>query len=238
MVSAALAPGVTREYFPGAMPVIAVPFAELAEDVFWGLLVIAQFSLLGTGVLGLAVKLARARGRERQQLKWFAYVVGMAVIAFLAGILIIGGGHLFPVFGVVPVAAALAILRHRLYDIDLVLNRTLVYGLLTAVLGLGYAVAVILLGRLLGRDSNLAVAGATLAVTVLFGPARRRIQAVVDRRFDRRRYDAGRTIDAFAARLRREVGLATVTSELLATAERTVGPSRVSLWLRPRAPRS
>jgi hypothetical protein len=111
--------------------------------------------------------------------------------------------------------------------------------LLTVLLGLGYAGAVLVLGQLAGRDRNsLAVAGATLAVAALFQPARRRIQAVVDRRFNRRRYDAARTVEAFSARLRDQIELDTLSAELLAGVEQTLEPTTVSLWLRPSALRS
>jgi hypothetical protein len=134
-------------------------------------------------------------------------------------------------------AVALAVLRYRLYDIDRIIHRTLVYGLVTAVLGLGYAGVVLVLGQLFGgvtRDPpSWAVAGATLAVAALFRPARRRIQQVVDRRFNRRRHDAARTIGAFSARLREQVDLATLSAELVAVVGQTMEPTTVSLWLRP-----
>ena len=120
---------------------------------------------------------------------------------------------------------------------DRIVSRTLAYGLLTVLLGGGYAGVVLGLGQLLGRDSPLVVATATLAVAAAFQPARHRIQAVVDRRFDRRRYDAARTIAAFSARLRQQVDLDTLTAELLGMVEQTMQPTQVSLWLRP-VPRS
>jgi hypothetical protein len=132
-----------------------------------------------------------------------------------------------------PLATGAAILRYRLYDLDRIISRTLAYGLLTLLLGGGYALAVLGLGQLLGQGSSLAVAGATLAVAVAFQPARRRIQQAVDRHFNRRRYDAARTIAGFSARLREEVDLDTLTAELLAVVEQTMQPTRVSLWLRP-----
>jgi hypothetical protein len=133
---------------------------------------------------------------------------------------------------VLPVAVGAAILRYRLYDLDRIVSRTLAYGLLTLLLGGGYALVVLGLGQLLGRESPL-VAAATLAVAALFGPARRRIQGLVDRRFDRRRYDAANTIAAFSARLRQQIDLESLTGELRAVVEAAMQPTSVSLWLRP-----
>jgi hypothetical protein len=134
---------------------------------------------------------------------------------------------------------AVAVLRYRLYDIDRLINRTLVYGALTAVLGLGYAGAVLVLGQLFGGVTGdpptWAIAGATLAVAALFQPARRRIQTAVDRRFNRRKYDAAKTIEAFSARLREQIDLHTLSTELLAVVDQTMEPTHVSLWLRPSA---
>jgi uncharacterized membrane protein YbhN (UPF0104 family) len=136
-----------------------------------------------------------------------------------------------------PVAVGIAILRYRLYDIDRLINRTLVYGLLTAILGLGYAGIVLLLGQVFGgvggNPPSWAVAGATLAVAALFQPARRHIQAAVDRRFNRRKYNAAKTVDAFRARLRDEVDLDALSFELMAVVDQTMQPSQSSLWLRP-----
>jgi hypothetical protein len=126
-----------------------------------------------------------------------------------------------------------AILRYRLYDLDRIVSRTLSYGLLTLLLGGCYAVLVLGLSRLLGRDSRLVVAVATLAVAAAFQPARRRVQLAVDRRFNRRRYDAARTIEAFSTRLRAQVDLETLTAELLAVVNQTMEPTSASLWLRP-----
>jgi hypothetical protein len=134
---------------------------------------------------------------------------------------------------VLPLATGAAILRYRLYDLDRIISRTLAYGLLTVLLGLGYAVVVLGLGRLLPQDSSLVVAGATLAVAGAFQPARGRVQRAVDRRFNRRRYNAAQTIATFSARLREELDLDTLTGELLAVVEQTTQPTQVSLWLRP-----
>jgi hypothetical protein len=132
-----------------------------------------------------------------------------------------------------PLAAGAAILRYRLYDLDRIISRTVAYGLLTVLLGLGYAAVVLGLGRLLPEDSTLVVAGATLAVAAVFQPARRRVQAAVDRRFNRRRHDAGRIIEGFAARLRDQVDLDALHDELLAVVDQTMQPTQAWLWQRP-----
>jgi hypothetical protein len=141
-------------------------------------------------------------------------------------------------FAVLPVALGAAILRYRLYDLDHIISRTLTYGLLTLLLGGGYAVVVLGLGQRLGRDSSLVVAAATLAVAAVFQPARRRIQQAVDRRFNRRRHDTAQTIDAFSARLHQQIDLDTLTAELLGVVDQTMQPTQASLWLRPSHPAS
>jgi hypothetical protein len=141
-----------------------------------------------------------------------------------------------------PVAAGIPILRYRLYDIERLIARTVVYGLLTALLASVYAGAALVLGQLFGGltgdPPSWVVAGATLAVAALFQPARRRIQAVVDRRFNRRKYNAAKTVEAFSVRLRDEVDLDALTAELLVVVHQTIQPTRVSLWLRPSTPDS
>jgi hypothetical protein len=136
----------------------------------------------------------------------------------------------------VPLAVGAAVLRYRLYDLDRIVSRTLAYGLLTVLLGGGYAGAVLLLGQVLGgigdKPPSWAVAGATLALAAVFQPARRRVQRAVERRFNRGRYDAAKTIQAFSARLREQVDLDTLTTELLAVVEETMQPTQASLWLR------
>jgi hypothetical protein len=135
------------------------------------------------------------------------------------------------------VAIGIALLRYHLYDIDRLIRRTLVYGVLSALLGVVYAGTVLLLGQLFGgigaEPPSWVVAGATVAVAALFGPARHRIQQVVDRRFNRRRYDAVRTVEAFSTRLRHEVDLDTLSAELVVVVNQTVQPTRTWLWLRP-----
>ncbi len=188
----------------------------------------------------LVVRFRRARGAERQQLRWVAFaaaVVSLAAALVLAAMLTetpaLFGWGLGLCAGILPLAIGAAILRYRLYDLDRIISRTLAYGLLTVLLGGGYAGLVLGLGQLLGRHSSLVVAGATLAVAAAFQPARRRVQRAVDRRFNRRRYDAAQTIGAFSARLRQQVDLDTLSAELLGVVEQTMQPTSVSLWLRP-----
>ncbi len=187
----------------------------------------------------LVRRFRRGRGSERQQLRWLALAAALAPLvvlvtatAILIGQLAVAGWIIGLYLALLPLAIAAAIARYRLYDLDRIVSRTLAYGLLTLLLGGAYAAVVLGLGQLLGRDSSLVVAGATLAVAALFQPARRRIQDVVDRRFNRHRYDAARTIEAFSARLRQQVDLDTLTAELLAVVEQTMQPTQAWLWLR------
>ena len=194
--------------------------------------------LLVVGVASLVIRFRRSHGVERQQLKWFTYAGVLVLLAPLGSLSLPVLGNLpFVLVIALPIAVGIAVLRYRLYDIDRLINRTLVYGLLTASLGLLYAGAVLILGQLfggVGRDPpSWAVAGATLAIAALFQPARRRIQAAVDRRFNRRKYDTAKTVEAFSARLRDEVDLDTLSAELLAVVDQTMQPTRTSLWLRP-----
>jgi hypothetical protein len=186
----------------------------------------------------LVLRFRRSRGEERQQLKWFTYAGALVPLTWLADVLPAPVGDIVSAAPIVflPVAAGLAILRYRLYDIDRVINRTLVYGLLTVLLGAVYVAGVFGLGQLLNPvsgESALAVAASTLAVAALFQPARRRVQQAVDRRFNRRKYNTAKTIEAFSARLREQVDLDALSTEVLAVVDQTMEPTRVSLWLRP-----
>jgi hypothetical protein len=192
------------------------------------------------GAWSLVVRYRRAGGIERQQLRWLlvaAVPVAVAVAGLAAQALTGNQVDLDWLVGlclaVLPLGIGAAILRYRLYDLDRILSRTLTWGLLTLLLGGGYAAVVLVLGQLLGRDSSLVVAAATLAVWALFQPARRRLQAVVDRRFNRRRYDAAQTIERFSDRLHHQVDLEHLTVELLAVVEETMQPTQASMWLRP-----
>jgi len=193
----------------------------------------------------LVVRFRRAQGVERQQLRWVALAAALMVLAVpvvlapvaLESPILVNWVSAVWVM-VLPVAVGAAILRYRLYDLDRIISRTLAYGLLTLLLGGGYALVVLGLGQLLGRDSPLVVAAATLAVAAVFQPARRRVQAVVDRRFNRRRHDATRIIEAFGVRLRNQVDLDALHTELLGVVDQTMQPTQVSLWLRPPPPSS
>ena len=217
-----------------------------------GVLLVANQVALAVTTLAVVVaagslvgRFRRARGVERLQLRWVAlaaWLVAMAGVVVLAGLAVgvASASTLLSLavglcLAILPVATGAAVLRYRLYDLDRIISRTLAYGLLTLLLGAGYAAVALVLGQLAGRDSSLAVAGATLAVAALFQPARRRVQAAVDRRFNRRRHDAARLIEGFGARLRDQVDLDTLTSEVLAVATQTMQPTRASLWLRPPA---
>jgi hypothetical protein len=219
-----------------------VPDGPLAALATLGSIITLVGLLVAAG--SLVVRFRRARGIERLQLRWVtaaAALAGLAVAVILVTWATIGGAAQ-PLWEWVtgaylvalPLATAASILRYRLYDLDRIISRTLAYALLTVVLGGGYAAVALVLGQVLGRDSSLAVAGATLAVAATFQPARRRVQQGVDRRFNRRRYDAARTIAAFSARLREQVDLDTLSAELLAVAGQTMQPTTATLWLRPR----
>jgi hypothetical protein len=202
--------------------------------------------------VALVRRFRRSYGVEREQIKWLAAAGAVVALLYLVTMLATLAGSLTPEqprwvsalqeasilsFLMLPIAIGIAILRHRLYDIDRLINRALVYGLLTATLAGAYLGSVLLLQLALGpltKESDLAIAGSTLAVAGLFGPARRRIQASVDMRFYRGRYDAARTLNAFADRLRHEVDLEAVGTGLRAAVHDTVQPVHVSLWLRER----
>jgi hypothetical protein len=220
---------------------------------------------IGSGLVGAAtvlvccvlagisvfVRLQSARGEERQQIKWFAYAAAVLLSVFFLGLPLaavigaIGGAwaELIPiVIGVlaIPAAVCVAMLRYTLYDIDVVINRTLVYGSLTLMLALVYFGGVTatqaIFTALTGQEEQLpqlAIVVSTLVIAALFSPLRRRIQAFIDRRFYRRKYDARKTLDAFSARLRNETDLEALSDDLVGVVRETMQPAHVSLWLRP-----
>jgi hypothetical protein len=191
------------------------------------------------------MRFRRAGGTERRQLRWVALAAGLVT---LSGVVALGGlavgatavidWAIATCVAVLPLAIGASVLRYRLYDLDRIISRTVAYGLLTILLGGGYAGVVLGLGQLLGRNSNVIVAAATLAVAAVFQPARQRIQQAVDRRFNRRRYDVAQTIAAFRGRLRDQADLDSLMAELLAVVEETMQPAQGSLWLPPPAPTS
>src|ERR687897_1540604 len=229
--------GLQNPFAPGGELGEALAVLDFVTDV----LALPAFAL---AVAGLVVRVRTSRGIERQQLKWFTYAAALvagglatsilipdgpfADLAFLVGLLALAG---------LPIAAGMAILRHRLYDIDVVINRTLVYGLLTVSLALVYVGSVVSLQylfRLLsGGGSQLVIVASTLAIAALFNPLRRRIQRSVDRRFYRNKYDAAKTLEEFGAKLRDETDLEQLNADLLSVVRETMQPAHASLWLRP-----
>ncbi|MGF1473113.1 MAG: hypothetical protein ACFB50_15420 [Rubrobacteraceae bacterium] len=200
--------------------------------------------IIGTlgAVASVVVRYRRSRGIERQQLKWFLYAAAPILIIPVFDYLpdyvpgIIGGLLLGVVLVGLPTAIGLAVLRYRLYDIDRVINRTLVYGVLTIMLVAVYVGSIVLLQYLFraltGSESQLAVVASTLAIAALFTPLRRRIQAFIDRRFYRRKYDAAQVLNAFGNKLRNETDLDRLNEELLTVVRETMQPEHVSLWMR------
>ena len=210
------------------------------EDLpVFGVMTVLFFIGIIGAVAAVVVRFRRSRGVERQQMKWFLYAVAPMVLIPTEGYLpgFISSVALTVVLIGLPTAIGIAVLRYRLYDIDVLINRTLVYGSLTALLVAAYVGTIVVLQTtfrsLTGQDSQLTIVASTLAIAALFNPLHRRIQAFVDRRFYRRKYDARKTLEAFSARLRDETDLAELNDELLAVIRDTMQPAHVSLWLRP-----
>jgi hypothetical protein len=240
LVALTIGPGLVIPPYESAVDPVTVPALAGAVRITIATAFVLTVGALAVGAWSLVVRFRHARGVERQQLRWIAFaaaLTGVAAAVVLAGMAL--GTAVVPLLAIgvclaiLPLATGAAILRYRLYDLDRIVSRTLAYGLLTVLLGVGYAAIVLGLGQLLGRRSSLAVAVATLAVAGAFQPARRRVQRVVDQRFDRRRYDATRTIQGFSARLRQQTDLDTLSAELLGVVAQTMQPTRVSLWLGP-----
>jgi hypothetical protein len=242
-VAVALWPETARGFDPVNNP-LGIEFAtdtfNPVETIVYALGLIAATSLL--------VRLRRSTGVERQQVKWFAYAVlvlaASATLAYVVseamGVVWLGWvSSVLVIVGVVglPVAVGIAILRYHLYNIDLLINRTLVYGSLTAVLAglyFGSIVVLQLLFRALtGEGSQLVVVASTLAIAALFNPLRNRVQGFIDRRFYRRKYDAAKTLAALSVKLRDETHLDALRDDLVGLVRETMQPAHVSLWLRP-----
>ena len=218
--------------------------AHLAKDV----MDVVAIPVFLVSLASVVVRLRRSRGRERLQVKWVAYAAVLTTLSFASSFFVslLPSGQtaadVFFLVGVVgftgiPIAAGIAILRYRLYEIDLLINRTLVYGSLTVMLVAVYFGGIVVLQRLFvvltGERSTLAIGASTLLIAALFNPLRRRVQAFVDRRFYRRKYDAAKTLAAFNARLRDETALDTLSGELVGVVRETMQPAYASLWLRP-----
>ena len=219
----------------------------VANDLFdqlGGDIPLLLFPLILACIVSVFLRFRRARGVERQQLKWFTYGMTLSTLMLIVIIILVfsnvngGAASTFFYLAVVciPISAGIAMLRYRLYDIDVLINRTLIYGLLTAVLALAYFVSILILQYLLSSfisGSQLPIVGSTLLIAVLFQPLRHRIQRIIDRRFYRSKYDAARTLADFSATLRNEVDLQQLREHLLTVVQETMQPAHVSLWLRP-----
>jgi hypothetical protein len=241
-ILAALSPGlILSSTLDNPLGVEGLPDASKAIEAF-------MYALVVVGASSMLVRLRHAGRIERQQIKWFAY----ATVVVLSGVILknvvyppVGVtwvwwvGLILTAVGVVssPVAMGVAIFRYRLYEIDIIINRTLVYGSLTATLVALYFAVIVVLQRLFvaltGEQSTLAVVASTLLIAALFNPFRRRIQSVVDRRFYRRKYDTRKTLEAFSSQLRNESDLEALSDDLVGVVRETMQPAHLSLWLRP-----
>jgi hypothetical protein len=247
-IASAVGPWPTGQY-PVPNPLAIATGSGVAADLLGvgSAVLIVVVAVLTTA--SLILRYRRSRGVERAQLKWFAFVAAISMPAFIVGTTLFGDDGLaivvsnvaliiaFLGIALLPVAIGIAVLRYRLYDIDRLISRTLVYGVLAAMLAAAYVGSVLLLSSLLApltSENSLAVAGSTLLVAALFAPVRRRIQSVVDRRFDRARYDGARELADLSQRLRSEVDLEGVKAEVVATIGRTLAPTSASIWLRTR----
>jgi hypothetical protein len=227
-------------------PLFTGPIAEVAATVFWYSSMVILAMLFASGG-SLVLRLRRSSGEERQQLKWVVYSVALLAFVIPSTILVIiilqsledirvFFAVLFPL---IPISVGIAILKYRLYDIDLIINRTLVYGSLTAMLALvyfgGVAATETLFRSLTGQQQQpqLAIVVSTLVIAALFNPLRHRIQSFIDRRFYRSKYDARRTLESFSASLRDETDLDTLREDLVRVVRETMRPAHASLWLRP-----
>jgi hypothetical protein len=234
MVGGSLVPGQLQETVrPITNPFGLAGAAGTVAEVVGGAGLVLWVASMLAALVSLVGRFRASGGTERQQLRWVAAGATFTVVGLLVGM----AGVVVTYFSVlfVPVGVAVAVLRYRLWDLDRLVSRTVTYALVTALLVVPYLLIVPVATRLAGSSGSLAVAAATLAAAAAFSPLRRRVQDLVDRRFNRRRYDAARTVAGFAARLREQVDLDALAGELLAVVDQTVQPTRASLWLRPPA---
>nr|MBA2712930.1 hypothetical protein [Rubrobacteraceae bacterium] len=245
MISSAFAPGA----YLGSLGPIRNPLGIEGFTNIYKALLYAMAPLLQAAVaFSLFARLRGAVGVKRQQIKWIAYAAAIFAVGIVCNVINLAidaprwfewaGTAYFTVAGTtIPISIGIAILRYRLFDIDLLINRTLVYGALTVTLIALYFGGIVVLQRvfvtLTGQKSTLAVVASTLLIAALFNPLRRRIQSFIDRLFYRRKYDAAKTLAAFSARLRKETDLDALRDDVVGVARRTVQPAHASLWLRP-----
>jgi hypothetical protein len=251
MASFALVPGPLIESDARGLPAVQNPFGfESVARFVDSVGIVLNPLLVGlmlAPIASLFLRFRRASVTERQQIKWVLYAVAVLTVAIIVVSIwpALDGTRIGTVlflagFLAIPVAIGIAILRYRLYDIDLLINRTLVYAALTGILALGYLGGVVALQALFryltGQGSQLAIVASTLAIAALFSPLRRRIQSFIDRRFYRRKYDARKTLEAFSARVRDETALDALCDDLTSVVRETLQPAHVSLWLHPNTP--
>jgi hypothetical protein len=236
LVGSALAPAQLEDRL------IANPFglagpAGTVASMLAGLGTVLWIATMAASLTCVVLRFRSSRGVERQQLRWVAAGATAAVLGLLAGAATpqrtLLSSFLYAMVLCIPTGVAVAVLRYRLWDLDRLVSRTVTYALVTGLLVLPYLLILPLVTRLAGDAGGLAVAAATLTAVALFAPLRRRVQDLVDRRFNRRRYDATRTVDAFAVRLRDQVDLDALAAELLAVVDQTMQPTQATLWLRP-----
>jgi hypothetical protein len=248
VVLSAFSPGA---YF-GALGPIRNPLGIEGFTTFYAAVLYTLAPILYVAIaFAVFMRLRRAVGVERQQLKWFAYAVAIFAIGTTLNVINFAidapswlqwaANAIFTAAGTtIPISIGIAILRYRLYDIDILINRTLVYGSLTVTLVVLYFGGIVVLQRvfvlLTGQQSTLAVVASTLVIAALFTPLRRRIQSFIDRRFYRRKYDARKTLEDFSAQLRNETDLNVLSDDLVGVVAETMQPAHVSLWLRPELP--
>ncbi len=205
-------------------------------DIAFGIVVVLMVVMFVLSAISIMLRLHRARGAERQQLKWVAHSIVLAAVALPTSVLLVGNGSFgAPLFGLIPISMAIAILRYRLFDIDRLIRRTITYAAVTVVLGSSYFVIAGLVLPLTAGDEDtpaIFVATVTLLLAAVFRPVHNRIQSMVDRRFNRRRYDASTITEVFATRLRDELEIDALRSELVATVGDAMEPAHVSVWLR------
>ena len=247
-ISGAFSSGPVEGLGPIRNPLGIEGFSNISNSI---LLTMAALVLVVAAALSVFVRLHRATGIERQQIKWFAYATAAAVMGLVLAEIIpdvidvplwferIGNAIFLLLIPAIPISMGIAILRYRLYDIDIIINRTLVYGTLTATLALVYFGVVTttqaLFRTLTGQEQlpQLVIVASTLVIAALFNPLRHRIQGFIDRSFYRRKYDAAKTLEVFSVKLRDETDLEALSGDLVGVVRETMQPAHVSLWLRP-----